>query len=252
MDCNKRKGFTLVELLVVVSIIALLMAIIVPSLRMARSQAEKSVCVSNLHTMYIAYAVYADNHNQELPQTSSNVMSYNWDIEVADMMAKYVSGEYEAFYCPSVLKVWKRKDTSGQWMGGCDGTAESQWFNEWANSCNMRRVGYLNTMTPAAEGNPSGGGVRTYEGKDYRIRRMTDRAIGPMLFDQTVNVTTRPFSDKDWTHPWSIAAHSLRQDHRPRGGNVGFLDGSTYWRRFDDMKPRMTYDTGAGYRNQWF
>jgi hypothetical protein len=219
---------------------------------MARSQAEKSVCASNLHTMYVAYAVYADNYNQEFPQTSSDAMSYNWDIKVADVMAKYVGGNYEAFYCPSVLKVWKMKDGAGQWLGGCDGTAESQWFNEWANSLNMRRVGYLNTMTPAAEGNSSDNHVMTYRGKNYRIRKMTDKAIGPMLFDQTVNVTNRPFSDKNWTHPWAVTAHNLRQDNRPRGGNVSFLDGATYWRRFDDMKPGMTYDTGDGYRNQWF
>lgn len=59
-----RKGFTLVELLVVTGIIALLMAILMPALGAARESARRTQCASNLHTLAIGVLVYSqDNHN---------------------------------------------------------------------------------------------------------------------------------------------------------------------------------------------
>ena len=52
-------GFTLIELLVVVAIIALLIAILAPSLAEARRQAKNTLCLSNLHQMAIGCSAYA-------------------------------------------------------------------------------------------------------------------------------------------------------------------------------------------------
>ena len=70
---NARRGnrsihaFTLVELLVVVSIIVLLIAILLPSLRRAREQARTVVCLSNLGQIGQATTIYRDNHRGRLP-----------------------------------------------------------------------------------------------------------------------------------------------------------------------------------------
>ena len=53
---STRRGFTLIEVLVVVAIIALLIAILLPSLRRAREQARTISCGTNLHS--IGHAVY--------------------------------------------------------------------------------------------------------------------------------------------------------------------------------------------------
>jgi prepilin-type N-terminal cleavage/methylation domain-containing protein len=58
----KPKAFTLVELLVVISIIALLLSILTPSLRKAKSHAERAVCMSNLKQMAIAQILYAEDN----------------------------------------------------------------------------------------------------------------------------------------------------------------------------------------------
>jgi len=59
-----RKGFTLVELLVVTGIIALLIAVLLPALGKARESARRTQCACNLHTLAIGVLLYAqDNHN---------------------------------------------------------------------------------------------------------------------------------------------------------------------------------------------
>jgi len=64
---NSRGGFTLVELLVVIGIIAVLIAILLPSLNKARQQAAKVKCLSNLHQMHLALMTYAMNNKDYIP-----------------------------------------------------------------------------------------------------------------------------------------------------------------------------------------
>lgn len=60
---RKTKGFTLIELLVVIAVIALLMAILMPALRRARELAQRAVCASNLKTLSLANAAYANTYD---------------------------------------------------------------------------------------------------------------------------------------------------------------------------------------------
>ncbi|MGQ9649376.1 MAG: type II secretion system protein [Phycisphaerae bacterium] len=59
MRCGKRvHGFTLIEILVVVAIIALLIAILLPSLQRAREQAKVAMCLANLRSLGVAATSY--------------------------------------------------------------------------------------------------------------------------------------------------------------------------------------------------
>ncbi len=61
----RKKGFTLVELLVVVAIIALLISMLLPSLNEARDTARMVACMSNFRQLGVANQMYADA-NQDL------------------------------------------------------------------------------------------------------------------------------------------------------------------------------------------
>ncbi len=67
MRARKKTGFTLIELLVVIAVIALLMAILAPSLNMAKEMARSVACNAHQRAAGIAVATYTSSWNDWLP-----------------------------------------------------------------------------------------------------------------------------------------------------------------------------------------
>ena len=61
-SAGRRSGFTLVELLVVISIIAVLLTILLPSLQAAKQQAQGVLCVAHLRSLSMVWTMYADDN----------------------------------------------------------------------------------------------------------------------------------------------------------------------------------------------
>ena len=73
----RTKAFTLIELLVVIAIIAVLMAILMPSLRMVREQARSISCRSNVRTLTLAWLMYKDENDGNLVSGLTLSSGYN-------------------------------------------------------------------------------------------------------------------------------------------------------------------------------
>jgi prepilin-type N-terminal cleavage/methylation domain-containing protein/prepilin-type processing-associated H-X9-DG protein len=94
-----RRGFTLVELLVVIGIIALLIGILMPALTRAREQANTTKCGANLHTLGIALTMYVNQYNA-YPGHASLVAGTTAAIWPTRLRV-YTNNDHGVFHCPS-------------------------------------------------------------------------------------------------------------------------------------------------------
>ncbi|MDB5319732.1 MAG: hypothetical protein JWN40_1363 [Phycisphaerales bacterium] len=111
-NLNRRSGFTLVELLVVIGIIALLIAILLPALSRARENAKNAQCLSNLRQLGTVYQFYANDYKDQIPIGYSGGSPWTGyyicqSATYYPLMGCLYQGNYlsapQAFYCPSQI-----------------------------------------------------------------------------------------------------------------------------------------------------
>lgn len=81
-----KRAFTLVELLVVMTVIGALIALLLPAIQAARSAARSAQCLNNLRQVGLAFHMYLDNHAGRFPRSSHSALAYGeppWEYAIA-------------------------------------------------------------------------------------------------------------------------------------------------------------------------
>ncbi|MFA5291718.1 MAG: prepilin-type N-terminal cleavage/methylation domain-containing protein [Phycisphaerae bacterium] len=240
---NQRKAFTLVELLVVISIIALLLALLLPALNKARAQARRTVCASQLSSSGTAFITYATDYTffpwpgtvANTPEGISACSLYKIPPGQAFALAKYGISDTidDSWRCPSYRssmgdpfsKAGYRKNISGDNVE-CP-REEADYFyidcyriqthlNTAARKTSTTQIKYLfygNRMGPFKPGRSPG--------------KLTDRS-GPLLADRL----------QRWGHFTSNHC-KLSGGLSPIGYNQLYSDGSVIWWPISKVVPGL-------------
>jgi prepilin-type N-terminal cleavage/methylation domain-containing protein len=257
-----NRAFTPIELLVVVAIIALLIAILLPSLARARDSARRTVCASNLKGQGTAFAIYAADYDGSMPIFTNQSTGWLQDepYQVGDQLVNVTLSNTTSatsirrwFYCPANLN----QNSDNAWNQ----------FNQSGNGFRVFGFNYFNDRWNG--GTPS---VKLSAADP----RSTPRASGaiPIIAYQK-KWDTNAFSsdielvvDQIWTtsmngsdfatggpHGGALVTDNLVTSHLngniPTGANVLSMDGHVGWRSWKGAGKATCISNGTAQSNIW-
>jgi prepilin-type N-terminal cleavage/methylation domain-containing protein len=133
------KGFTLIELMIVIAIIAILAAILIPNFIRAREEAQYSACESNEKNIATAVSMYSTDYNGDYPDLGAAGSAFNTLSEMT----------------PSYLQNFPSCPTNGAQYNYYESTSNGQGFTiDQGGSTNVH-----GTPTPSLPGGGSGSSI---------------------------------------------------------------------------------------------
>lgn len=233
---GRTHGFTLVELLVVVAIIALLVSILMPTLNKAKEQTRRVICTSNLRNCGTALHVYAAANDGYFPPAYHNDSSYqacvyrsrNMDYDLRDYIRPYI-GDLGLWKCPALPMVTSIGDyPPGNIFTDCTCSATYRYYpgRRWPQFAEPGTEQYNN---PKPQPN-------RYENVDNAARRvmMQDAYIddwmtgGMALFNHGGGILIHNSED----YPTS----AYRSGPVGDGANLLFYDGHAEWVGYNNLE----------------
>jgi prepilin-type N-terminal cleavage/methylation domain-containing protein/prepilin-type processing-associated H-X9-DG protein len=147
MRCQVRRAFTLVELLVVITIIGLLVGLMMPAVQGARESARKTQCGNNLHEIGVAYQSYVGK--KAATGGSGSFAAGSW----TDIVMPFLQGQSGLLICPNDKEARESASTSDNiWYIYSGGSMQRQtplqagpWMTigtppeQWEQTCGRKR-----------------------------------------------------------------------------------------------------------------
>ena len=225
---GSRKGFSLVELLIVISILTALIGMLMPALSAARENARRIACAAGVRSFTQITLSWSNDHNGEMLELhnsdgrwgdNTNPVPYFFSLKARDyLLDNYTSLTRENFYCPSNREGWDRDDfwtwpdnKSSVW-GYFYFAGAPKFLNKSANIYNYE----------------TNAGELTFANSFYS--KPTYRVIWSDLVRECCGWGFFGPSRRGANH-WGMGT--------PAGSNVGYLDGHVEWKHWTQMKLRM-------------
>lgn len=125
-----RGAFTLVELLVVITILGLLATLLMPSFSRAKQIARRGVCQTNLHNVATAMTMYLEDSADRMPVASAMPsLKLNDEPSIADVLDPYLSTA-DTLRCPGDLErpFWQTEGSSYAYNTNLGGRTTDEGF----------------------------------------------------------------------------------------------------------------------------
>ncbi|MBI1367867.1 MAG: prepilin-type N-terminal cleavage/methylation domain-containing protein [Planctomycetes bacterium] len=248
----RRRAFSLIELLVVTSIIAMLVAMLLPALREARTSAKSVVCLSNLRQIALGHIAYSADYFGVHPPSSTNASDPHW----LELINQYVSTD-QIRYCPETAG-YTLPNPSGSGFAQVWGSRTRRW---WLN-VNTYGVGFdgggsygvnIHTHSTTGWGNDIDRHFRT-EGMSTEPTNIP--LLGDCIWHNSYPLstnappTTEPAATATQPVPLGVSLMGRYVIRRHYGAiNMSFLDGSARHVNLEDLWD-LTWHRGYVHRTQ--
>ena len=260
----KSTGFTLVELLVVISIIALLLAVLMPSLQKAREQAVRIICATNMKSTGTSMAMYISDNKGTLPpdyvparaegkENDNDLTTVFWQQKLIPYTKNgkvFTCANYEKYFSTKSSSANKtkqddlynqvNKDTNWYYWY-CSGEAPSFGYNHRALGCAGWKSSEFGCYSrPSSINNAAGIRLPVLQVKAENVKNSSGTIL---CLDNVSSFAASPSTVVDSANPlsnlkWAERYHPKKFLHN-KGVNVLYVDCHAAWKNLDspEFKP---------------
>lgn len=212
----RRRAFTLIEILIVITIICILAALLFPTFSRTRESARTTTCAGNLRQLGLTMEMYVNDNNGFYPLPEAPRLLCTW----VNRIEPYLKST-QVLQCPSF--------PNGDFVSGCP-------TREIINEEGFEHHGSysLNTLNPSPA-----------QRHKLRVSSLSHPSSSILLLDGTNDIFTFP----GWPNPdvRDLREKGIVPRHNGNGVNVLFADGHTKWRRLESLLDKNlwnAYDNG--------